>query len=341
MKKKLIISFAAISLVVAVVAALFVYRVYYDRRVPNFEGNTEIYIYPDTSCEEALSMILQKCKVKNEKSITRVFRTISELEPGHYTIGAGNSSMYVARMLSAGWQTPVNLVLSGTMRSEDVIARKVSNQMMIDSLSALSVLNDEAILDSIGIEKEFLYAYIIPDTYQVYWTESMVEVLERLKKEYDAFWSSENLAKAEALGLDKKEVSILASIVSSETNHVAEMPAVAAVYLNRLRIGMKLQADPTVAYCFDYKLTRVLNKHLEVDSPFNTYKHAGLPPAPICVPSKSALLAALNPDKHSFLYFCASPEFDGTHLFATSYSEHLRNARAFQSALTQRQRSGK
>ena len=189
------------------------------------------------------------------------------------------------------------------------------------------------------LTRENIFALIMPDTYEMLWTADMAEILGRQKKAYEAFWTDENKGKARLQGLSQGEVSILASIVKGETNYEPEMPKIAGVYLNRLRKGMKLQADPTIAYCFDYKLNRILKKHLLVDSPFNTYKHAGLPPAPICVPTKACLEAVLNPDtSKGYLYFCANSNFDGTHSFASTYTEHLRNARSFQRALTIRQR---
>ena len=142
--------------------------------------------------------------------------------------------------------------------------------------------------------------------------------------------------KAADQGLTQKEVSVVASIVKAESNHEPEYPSIAGVYLNRLHQGIRLQADPTVAYCFDYKLNRVLFKHLEYDSPYNTYRNDGLPPGPICVPDKASLEAVLNPDRHGYLFFCASPEMDGTHRFARTLSEHNRNAREFQRALDAR-----
>lgn len=172
----------------------------------------------------------------------------------------------------------------------------------------------------------------------MYWTASPQEIFERFRKEYDAFWTPGRIDRAEALGLDRMEVSVLASIVNGETLRKSEYPQIAGVYLNRLERGMKLQADPTVAFCFNYGPDRILKKHTRVDSPYNTYRYAGLPPAPINVPPKACIDAVLNPDTHDYLYFCASPDFDGTHRFASSYSEHLRNARAFQRALTARQR---
>jgi UPF0755 protein len=177
---------------------------------------------------------------------------------------------------------------------------------------------------------------ILPDTYEMYWTATVEEIFDRLKAEYDAFWTPDRLAKAKEQKLTQKQVSVVASIVSGETLKEFEYPKIAGVYLNRYRKGMKLQADPTVCFCFDYKLDRVLKKHLTVDSPYNTYKHVGLPPAPINVPPKACLDAVLNPDKHGYIYFCASAAFDGTHKFAVGYGEHLKNAREFQRALTKR-----
>ena len=173
----------------------------------------------------------------------------------------------------------------------------------------------------------------------MYWTASIKEIFDRLKKEYDAFWTQERLAKAKNQGLTPMEVSVMASIVSGETLKPFEYPVIAGVYLNRYKKGMKLQADPTIAFCYDYTLDRILKKHLTVDSPYNTYMHAGLPPAPINVPPKACLDAVLNPEKHGYIYFCASPAFDGTHRFAVTYNEHLKNARAFQRELTARRKA--
>jgi UPF0755 protein len=210
--------------------------------------------------------------------------------------------------------------------------------MMVDSATVAAALDDESFLAKYGFTPENVFAMVLPDTYQMYWTASVEEIFDRLKKEYDAFWTEERLAKAKAQKLSKMQVSVLASIVSGETLKDFEYPVIAGVYLNRYRKGMKLQADPTVCFCYDYKLDRVLKKHLLIDSPYNTYKYAGLPPAPINVPPKACLDAVLNPDKHGYIYFCASPEFNGTHNFAVTYGEHLKNARAFQRELTKRRK---
>ena len=150
---------------------------------------------------------------------------------------------------------------------------------------------------------------------------------------------AERIAAARKQGLTKNEAVTLASIVNGETRYVPEMPTIAGVYLNRLRSGMKLQADPTVAYCFNYSLNRILKVHLAVDSPYNTYKYFGLPPGPISCPPKTCLEAVLNPASHNYIFFCADPSFNGSHRFAATYAEHMQNARAFRRALTERQKA--
>ena len=265
----------------------------------------------------------------------------SKVKPGRYVVDAACPSVYVARMLTFGWQTPQDLVLSGTMRNKGRIAKKISTQMMVDSASVANALNDKEFLARYGFTPENVFALILPDTYQMYWTASVEDIFDRLKKEYDAFWTPERDSKAKAQGLDRMQVSVMASIVSGETLKDFEYPIIAGVYLNRYKKGMKLQADPTIAFCYDYTLDRILKKHLQVDSPYNTYKYVGLPPAPINVPPKACLDAVLNPAKHGYIYFCASAEFDGTHNFAVTYSEHLKNARKFQSALTARNKAKK
>ncbi len=313
-------------------------RWYVDNRKPNFSGKADLYVRPGMTVAEVLGQIPDSIVI-NRRSLSHMVAeglADSDLKPGHYLVGKNSSSVYVVRMLRSGWQSPVNLVLSGTMRLKGRIARKISNQMMIDSADVAAALNDSVLLATYGFTPSDVFSLIMPDTYQVYWTASMKDILDKQKAAWDAFWTAENLAKAEAQGLTPKEVSIVASIVRSESNHVPEYPSIAGVYLNRLHQGMRLQADPTVAFCYGYTLNRILFKHLEIDSPYNTYLYGGLPPGPICVPDKASLEAVLNPDRHGYIYFCASAAMDGTHRFASTYSEHLRNAREFQRALDAR-----
>ncbi|MBQ0149134.1 MAG: endolytic transglycosylase MltG [Bacteroidales bacterium] len=306
-----------------------------DNKVPNFRKSVTLYVRPDSSLDEIYATLINEAGVKRPYSLNRAFRDkkVAEyFQPGRYEIRPGYTSVYVARMLNNCWQSPAKLTLSGTMRAKSQIASKISSQLMIDSAAVMKALNDKAMLSAYGFTPKNVFSLFIPDTYEMYWTSTMKDVLDKQKEAYDRFWNEKRLAQAKAQGLTPLEVSILASIVKGETNHEPEMPKIAGVYLNRLHTGMKLQADPTVAYCFNYELTRVLNRHLEYDSPYNTYKYAGLPPGPIAVPTKACLEAVLNPEG-DYLYFCANSTFDGTHLFAKSYSDHLRNAHAFQSAL--------
>lgn len=313
-----------------------------DNRKANFTKKYVLYVRPDMTAEQVKDSLAAGAGVLRPRSIGRTFRKMeveAKMKPGRYVIEPSASSIYVARMLVYGWQTPQNLTLSGTIRSKGSIAKKISTQMMVDSAAMDKALNDTAFLAGYGFTPENVFALFLPDTYQMYWTASVEDIFGRFRKEYDAFWNSDRLAKAEALNLTPMQVSIMASIVNGETLQAAEYPVIAGVYLNRYRKGMKLQADPTVAFCFDYTLDRILKKHLTVDSPYNTYKYKGLPPAPINVPPKACIDGVLNPDRHGYLYFCASPDFNGTHRFAVSYNEHLRNAREFQRALTARNKA--
>lgn len=340
-KKPIILTVVAAVLAVGAVGAAVFGRWLVDNKQPNFKREAVIYVYPGMSAGQVLENIADSAGVQRIGSLKRAFadkQVETYMQPGRYVVKPSSTSVYVARMLNNQWQTPTSLVLSGTMRDKGAIARKIANQMMVDSAEVHDALNDDVLLSKYGFDSSNVFSLIIPDTYEMYWTASVEDILQKQKDAYDAFWTEDNLRKARAQGLTKEEVSIVASIVKGETNYEPEMPSVAGVYLNRLRIGMKLQADPTVAYCFGYKLNRILLKHLEVDSPYNTYMYAGLPPGPIAVPTKACLEAVLNPDRHGYLYFCANSDFSGTHKFAVTYSEHLRNAREFQTALNNRGR---
>ena len=331
-----------VCLLAMLAAGLVAGRWYSDNKKPNFSREAVVYVYPGMEAGKVMQMIADSAGVLRSKSLQRAFddKHVSQyMQPGRYVVKPSSSSVYVARMLNNGWQTPTRLVLSGTLRRKGDIARKISSQMMVDSASVAAALSDDTLLGKYGFNSTNAFSLFIPDTYEMYWTASVEDILQKQKDAYDAFWTDSNLKKAKEQGLTREQVSILASIVSGETNYEPEMSTVAGVYLNRLHIGMPLQADPTVAFCFDYQLTRVLNRHLEIDSPYNTYKYAGLPPGPICVPPRSCLLAVLNPDGHNYLYFCAKADFSGTHAFAATLPEHMRNARAFQAALNRRNAS--
>lgn len=321
--KKILIGLFSVALIVgATVAILF----WYDRKAPNFKESISLYVYPGMSKAEVTDSLT--AHARSRSSVRRAMKKVQDVFPGHYTLESTSTSTYAARMLSLGWETPVKLTLSGSIRSYRSLARKIGSQMMVDSASVADACRRHDTLQ--------LFTRIIPETYLIKWSLSADDILARLFSEADSWWTEERLASASRQGLSRSEVSTLASIVCGETRYVPEQPTIAGVYLNRLRIGMKLQADPTVAFCFNYEPRRILKRHLKVDSPYNTYKYAGLPPGPIACPPKSCLEAVLNPAEHNYLYFCASPAFDGTHRFASNYAQHMKNAREFQTALTKR-----
>ncbi len=339
---KITLAGIAAALLLAGAAGFVAGRYYSDNRKPNFTEKYVLYVRPGMTAGQVMDSLRTGAGTLRPKSVERMFRKLEvdqNMKPGRYVVEPSSASVYVARMLVFGWQTPQNLTLSGTLRTKERIAQRIGSQMMTDSLSIINALNDRDFLAGYGFTPENVFALILPDTYEMYWTASVKDIFDRFKKEYDAFWTEERLAKAREQGLSQMEVSIMASIVRGETLKEFEFPIIAGVYLNRYRKGMKLQADPTIAFCFNYELDRILKKHLTVDSPYNTYKHAGLPPAPINVPSKGCIDAVLNPAQHKYIYFCASPAFDGTHRFAVTYSEHLKNARAFQRELTARRKA--
>ena len=337
--KKIYILIILFCTLAALGAGVMAGRWYNDNRRPNFSSKYILFVKADTPVETVLDSLVSGAGAIRPRSLARSFqqeKVAQKIKPGRYLIEPSATSVYVARMLNNGWQTPGNLTLSGTIRTKERLAQKIASQMMVDSAEIVQALDSAEFLEPYGFTPENVFAMILPDTYQMYWTASVRDIFDRLKKEYDAFWTPERLEKAKAQKLTPMQVSVLASIVSGETLMGFEYPRIAGVYLNRYRKGIKLQADPTVAFCFNYEPDRILKKHLQVDSPYNTYKYAGLPPAPINVPPKACLEAVLAPETHKYIYFCASPEFDGTHRFAISYNDHLKNAKQFQRALTKR-----
>ncbi len=311
-----------------------------DNRIPAFTGQARVFVVDTTSVDGVISQIKAQTGIRFEKSLRKVFerkRVAEYLCEGSYLIEPSHSAVYVARMLNNKWQTPTRLTLGGSLRLKSEIASKIGRQMMLDSAEVHAALEDEVFLRKFGVTPKTVFSLIIPDTYEIWWDESLSSLFSRFTKEYADFWTEERDRKAKELKLSRLQVSILASIVNCESNYVPEYPKIAGVYLTRLKRGMKLQADPTVAFCYDFKLDRILKKHLNVNSPYNTYRKAGLPPGPICCPSKDALDAVLNADMSSgYVFFCASPDFDGTHRFARTYKEHQVNSKAFQRELDKR-----
>ena len=248
------------------------------------------------------------------------------VRPGSYVIEPHMRQLTLVRKLRNGQQDPIRLTI-GRFRTPQQLNEYLNNKLMHKDFNIQ--------LDSFHL--------ILPDTYEVYWTINPEQFMQRMEDEYNRFWTTEvgpqgelrcDLLELSDNGNARLETMILASIVDEETNNNAEKPLIASVYINRLERGMPLQADPTVKYAVgDFTLKRILNKHLSVESPFNTYLHTGLPPAPICLPSKASIDAVINAKETNYLYFCASDQMDGTHRFAATLAEHNRNAARFHQKL--------
>lgn len=311
--------------------------------VISFKGNAvvaerELFVGRDSSYEQLMDSL--KPSLKHHLAFDLYAERLGLEESykvGHYIVKDGMNVIEVVRMLKLGLQTPVNVTMNN-VKIPAQLAGKLAPQLEADSVELVEVFTDEALAKELGFDSPLtMFSIFLPNTYEFYWTVKPREFVDRMYREYKRFWEGDRDKKRERSGLDRVEVATLASIVYEETRKVDEMPRVAGVYMNRLRTGMPLQADPTIKYAMqDFGLRRILNRHLKTPSPYNTYLNRGLPPSPICIPSVEAIDAVLNFEKHDYLFFCARPTFDGYHNFAKTYSEHLRNARAYQAELNKR-----
>jgi UPF0755 protein len=255
------------------------------------------------------------------------------VRPGAYEIKPNEGNLSLIRRLRSGAQTAVRLTFTG-FRTKAQLAERLDQKLAISASEIQQALNDSNLKSQFGLDTANTISLFIPDSYELYWTIRTDELIAKMGKAYQRFWSESRLAKAKDLGFSPAQVMTLASIVQAETNKKDEMPRVAGVYLNRLKKEMPLQADPTVVFAVgDFSLKRVLNVHKEKDSPYNTYKVQGLPPGPIAIATRVAIDAVLTPEKHDFLFFCAKEDFSGYHNFAVDYPEHLKNAHRYQEAL--------
>jgi len=303
--------------------------------------DTTQYIYIDR--DDTVDSVYAKLDTIASKHAMTGFRTLARykdyaknIRTGRYAIDTQKSTLNIFRQLRNGQQEPIMLAVP-EVRTTDRMATVLGKRLMIDSTDIASAMHDPALQEQLGVDSTSLPCLFVPNTYEVFWNISARDLLLRMQKEREAFWNKERQQKAKAINLTPNEVCTLASIIDEETANNGEKPMIAGMYLNRLKKGMLLQADPTVKFALgDFTLRRILNKHLTVDSPYNTYKYAGLPPGPIRVPSVKAIDAVLNPVQHNYLYMCAKEDFSGTHNFATTLQEHMQNARRYQQALNQR-----
>lgn len=256
-----------------------------------------------------------------------------KVRPGRYRLTDGMSNNALVNLLRSGMQEPVNVVIQNVNTAAE-LAGRAGRRLEADSAALAAVIFDPSYLKERGLTRATALALFIPDTYECYWNTSASGFMEKMEKARDRFWNTARKGKAAGLGLNVAQVVTLASIVEKETAKDREKPAIAGVYLNRLRIGMPLQADPTVIFAWkDYSIRRVTGVHTSLKSPYNTYQNTGLPPGPICLPSVASIDAVLNADRHNYLYFCAKEDLSGYHNFAANLDEHSRNAKKYQRAL--------
>lgn len=306
-----------------------------------FDIDKIVYLYIDNNKDynSILTQLDTTAHIQDLSSFKKVadfYKYSSNIRTGRYAIKPNMDVRDVVLMLKSGSQAPVRLKFNNIRTKED-LSERLANQLMLTDSAILVALNNSIICQKYGFTTETIPCMFIPNTYEVYWDMSIDNLLDRMSKEYNKFWTVDRINKAQAEGLTPVQASILASIVEEECFFKDEYPVVAELYLNRLKRNILLQADPTVKFAVgDFSLKRILYAHLEVDSPYNTYKNEGLPPGPIRIPSIAGIESVLNPADHEYLYMCAKEDFSGRHNFAKTHAEHSRNADRYRAALNRR-----
>lgn len=331
-----------ILLVVLCLALLIGYKGYksiWGQNLNTDQEDTLLYIPSGSTLSSVVDSLSTKNLLLNVSEFELTAKAMqfgdASLKAGRYDLAQTLTNRAIISKLRLGQQDAVNVIINGGRTIEEVTAN-ISEQLTFTADELLSELKSADRMDLWGATPQTLISKIVPDTYQMYWSSSPKKVADRIQKEYKKYWTGELINKAKALNLTPDEVMTLASIVDKESNKADEHPIIAGVYLNRLKRGMLLQADPTVVFANgDFTIRRVLNKHLKSKNPYNTYMYAGLPPGPICLPSKSAINGVLNPTEHRYLYFCAQPNYSGRHDFSKTLTQHNNFANKYRRWLSQ------
>jgi UPF0755 protein len=331
-----------IYLLAAVLCLLCLLGAIYHCYMADFsDSDSTQYVYIDSddtpdSVSIKLKPIAKHVSLMAFNTLARMTSYSKHIKTGRYAIPPDANALTIFRNLKNGHQEPVRLTIPES-RTMDRLAGALSRKLMLDSAMVAILLRDPDFCAKQGCDTATIPSLFVPDTYEVYWNTSLENLMARMKKEHDRFWKGNRTAKAQALGLTPEEVCTIASIIDEETANNAEKPMIAGMYLNRLKKGMPLQADPTVKFAMkDFALKRIYHDMLQYDSPYNTYKNVGLPPGPIKIASVAGIDAVLNRVDHEYLYMCAKEDFSGTHNFAKTYQEHLRNAAKYSQALNKR-----
>lgn len=324
-------------LVIALLCIIFVGYVFIRHALMGFGSDGQWLYIPKGSSEEAVKDSIMTLGDDMGGATLQILTTISSInnvKPGAYRINRGEKAFQIARRLTYGNQNPVKVTFNN-IRTMSQLAERVSRSMCFTAEDFLTAC--DSILPSYGFEKPQYPAAFFPDTYEFYWTEDANGVVERLVGFRNGYWTDERRALAESMGLKPVDVAIIASIVEEESAKTDEHAKIGRLYINRVQRGMKLQADPTIKFALgNFTLRRITAENLKVDSPYNTYKHAGLPPGPIRIPDKRTIERVLTSEKHNYIYMCAKEDFSGYHNFAADYATHSANARRYRAALDRR-----
>lgn len=335
--RKFIVAMVIILIIALGFTGLNYYLKYFS---PNVTDKQEyLYIHTGSDFNAVYKTIQEQGMVKDTASFYKAAENmnyVSRVKPGRYHLHNGMSNRRLINMLASGTQEPVTLNFHN-LRLKEEFAGFVAKKIEPDSTAIIRLLDSSSYVQQYGFTTDNVYTMFLPNSYQLYWNTTPEKLFKRMYANYEKFWTPERKQKAAAINLTPIEVSVLASIVDAEALHDDEMPAVAGLYLNRLKKGMKLEADPTVIFAQnDFTIKRVLTRYLSINSPYNTYMHTGLPPGPIMMPSVNAVNSVLDYQKNDYIYMCAKADFSGYHAFATNMADHLVNAHKFQQALNDR-----
>jgi UPF0755 protein len=323
-----------IILIIGVVFAFCIWKVF--GPAINNPANKFLYIKTGSSYQQVKDSLIKNDLLKESFWFDKIAKYADyprKIKAGKYKITDGMSLYHLIKILRSGKQTPVNLVIT-KLRTKEDLAKKIAANFETDSITVINFLNDENALRQFDVDTNTVMTDVIPNTYTYQWNTPVKNIFIKLDKEERKFWNEERLEKARRLQLTPKQIYILASIVEEETNKVEDKGKIASVYINRLRKGMKLAADPTVKFAMkDFGLKRIYHKYLEFASPYNTYMNAGLPPGPICTPSIKTIDAVLDSPDTEYLFFVARSDFSGYSDFASTYQQHKVFAKAYQQAL--------
>jgi len=334
---KLFLFIITVLMALLVVCGFYAYRALFHPNIV-LQGKTSSYLYIPTGSDfdRVVQILNQRHILKNETTFSLVAKWKhypEKVKPGKYRIHRNMNNDELVNLLRSGRQEPVRIAFNNVRTRQD-LAGKIARQIEADSVSIMQLLNDHQYLSQFGTSPQEALTLFIPDTYEFFWNTSADQFIQRMAEEQKKFWTVARKERMTRAGLDITSVVTLASIVEKETVKDREKPLIAGVYMNRLKKGWPLQADPTLIFAWnDYSIKRVMKKHMEINSPYNTYQHTGLPPGPICLPSVASIDAVLNFAQNDYMYFCAREDFSGYHNFAATLAEHSRNAARYQAAL--------